>query len=314
MNKIILVGAGNIAGEYASILKLLKVEFETVCVTKKSAESFSLKWQVPCRYGGINKDYHNSKMFNKAIIAVNIDQLFSVCNALIDAGIKYILIEKPGAINFIQIKELGNLSNKTKTNIFIAYNRRNYASVLKCKEFINEDGGVLSCHFEFTEWSHIIEKINSSEEIKSNWLLANSSHVIDLAFHLIGKPKEMNNVSNGEISWHKPSCFAGSGVTVQNVIFSYHANWESPGRWGIEINTKKRKLILKPLEKLFVQEIGKIETNEVPEIDFYTELNFKPGYYVQTENFVKNNFEKLKSLSEQVKDIDIYKMILGNKK
>ena len=36
---------------------------------------------------------------------------------------------------------------------------------------------------------------------------------------------------------------AGAGVTENGALFSYHANWEAPGRWSVEIMTKKRRLM-----------------------------------------------------------------------
>ncbi len=57
------------------------------------------------------------------------------------------------------------------------------------QNYIAEDGGALSINFDFTEWSHKIKYLKNSGLAKRRWLVANSSHVIDLAFHLGGKPK-----------------------------------------------------------------------------------------------------------------------------
>ena len=42
------------------------------------------------------------------------------------------------------------------------------------KEIIAEDNGVTSFNFEFTEWSHEIEKLEKAPGVKENWFLANS--------------------------------------------------------------------------------------------------------------------------------------------
>lgn len=97
------------------------------------------------------------------------------------------------------------MAKQKEANVFYAYNRRYFASVLKAQEIIAEDGGVKSFNFEFTEWGHVIEKSGHSAEDLSNWFYANSSHVVDLAFFLGGTPTQMNCVTAGELTWHKPA-------------------------------------------------------------------------------------------------------------
>jgi len=179
------------------------------------------------------------------------------------------------------------------------------------KKIIQEDGGCFTAQFDFTEWSHVIEKIDMPSELKENWFLANSTHVIDLAFYLIGKPTEMYAQHQGELSWHKPSKFSGSGITDRNVLFHYGANWESAGRWGIEITTAKRKLIFCPLERLKIQKKGTIDIVTLENIDYKKDQDFKAGIYNQTKTFIHGEMDGLKPLREQVLDFKYYNKILG---
>ena len=57
------------------------------------------------------------------------------------------------------------------------------------KELISRDGKILSVNFEFTEWSHKILSKRRNIQVLKHWLIGNSSHVIDLVFHLCGRPK-----------------------------------------------------------------------------------------------------------------------------
>ena len=102
------------------------------------------------------------------------------------------------------------------------YQIRFYSSVLKAREIIELDGGVESFNFEFTEWSHqIIEDVKNTQVLK-NWFLANSSHVIDLAFYLGGKPQKIQSYAAGGNDWHPAvTIFAGAGIThaTQRFIF-----------------------------------------------------------------------------------------------
>ena len=81
------------------------------------------------------------------------------------------------------------IADYNKTEIFVAYNRRFFDSIIKARQIVNEDHGALYCRFDFTEASDQIEVLKTKQNIKENWLYANSTHVIDTVFHLIGCPK-----------------------------------------------------------------------------------------------------------------------------
>ena len=90
--------------------------------------------------------------------------------------------------------------------------------------------------------------------------MANSTHVVDLAFFLGGAPEKISSYVGGKLDWHpNGSIFSGAGITKNNTLFSYNANWEAPGRWGVEVITNKSRLILRPLEKLQIQKIGNLD-------------------------------------------------------
>jgi hypothetical protein len=141
-------------------------------------------------------------------------------------------------------------------------------------------------------------------EILNNWFLANSSHVVDLAFHLGGPPASVDARVTGTLDWHPAGAtFAGSGRTERGALFSYLADWSAPGRWGVEIRTPKRRLILQPLESLKIQEHGSFTVREVPPDDLDT--RFKPGLYRQMKAFLSDRPETtaLPSMSEHVRAV-----------
>ena len=313
MTNTLIVGASDMAIGYAKVLLNLKVPFTAVCRSEWSAAKFEAETGVECHSGGVTKLLSLPHTFTKAIVAVGIEVLQKVAIELIRNNIKEILIEKPAGLNSVEIQSLFEIAESENVKVFVAYNRRHYASVHKAIEIIKNDGGAISGSFEFTEWSHRIEPIVKAPGIKENWFLANSSHVVDLAFYLFGKPSEMSCQTSGELSWHKPAIFAGSGKSEKNVLFNYHANWISAGRWGVEIQTNKRKLILCPLEELQEQLVGSIAIHKVEGVDYSKDAEFKPGLWWQTKYFVEEKFEFLKSLQEQIEDLKHYNLILGKK-
>ena len=145
--------------------------------------------------------------------------------------------------------------------------------------------------------------------------MANSSHVADLAFFLGGKPKTFHayTAGAGGLSWYKMgSIFSGAGVSENGALFSYQANWQSGGRWGVEIMTPKRRLILRPLEKLFIQERGSFEIKE-EEIDYMIDKNFKAGFYKQVKAFLSGQTEDLLTVQKQAENMKYYRPMISGK-
>lgn len=282
-----LIGAGNMAQAYAKVLKAQGQDFLVIGRGEKSAQAFFEATGKEAYVGGIEaaiKDAASTPKF--AIVSVNLESLAKVCQELIEFGVKNILVEKPAALQIKEIERTMQLANKHNAKVYVAYNRRFYSSTIRAREIIKEDGGVVSFNFEFTEWSHRIKTFPYSSEVFENWFLANSTHVIDLAFFLGGHPKQMNCYTAGTSNWYKKaSTFAGAGVSVDDALFSYSANWKGPGRWWVEVITPVHKLIFRPMEKLQIQEIGSIAINSV-EIDDKLDTDFKPGIYLQSEAFL----------------------------
>ena len=310
--KILLVGAGNMAREYAKVLKALKQSFLVVGRSKESALIFEKITGIPAIFGGL-KNYLETKfpsgnLVSKAIVATDEEQLGPSARLLIKHGAKSILLEKPGGINLADLVKTKKLSAQTGAKVFIAYNRRFYASTLKAQELIKKDGRVTSFTFDFTELSHLIEKTNKSAAVKREWFLANSSHVIDLAFFLGGKPKKITSYKAGRLSWHpRGSIYSGAGISEHDALFSYHANWTSAGRWEVEVMTAKHKLIFRPLEKLQVQKLGSMTAEETL-IDNRIDTEFKPGLYRLVQSFLTNR-KNLPTTDEQIENWRYYTLM-----
>lgn len=308
---ILLVGPGKIGIEYGRILKDLGYHMIVVGRGKKSANNFKKNLNISVHLGGIDNWLKNHSIIPEyAIVAVNGTQLGNVCLKLINKGVKNILLEKPGGIDFNEIKEVASEAKNKDANVLIAYNRRFFSSVIKAKEIINDDGGVKSFHFEFTEWAHQIKDLNKPILVKKNWFLHNSTHVVDMAFYLCSEPKKIYSLKGGKLDWHPDgSIFVGAGITEKNSLFSYHSNWTSPGRWSLEVLTNNKRLIFKPLEKLKCQKIGYLEINNIDLKNKY-DLKFKPGFYLQVKNFLEGKWINMMNIHDQVKRLNIYEKIL----
>jgi predicted dehydrogenase len=304
-DKIWIIGAGAMTKEYLKVLKSL--ETDALIIGRSEANCQKLREEFGCEVvsSGLTNFLQTApKIPKKAIVAVGIEALKDVTIELLNYGVKDILLEKPGVAYAQEIDNLAKVAKQKKANVLLAYNRRFYASVLKAEELIKEDGGVSSFNFEFTEWSHTIRTLDKTTEEWHNWFLGNSTHVVDTAFLLGGQPKKLSAYYQGSLDWHpKSSNFCGAGISTKGALFSYHANWEAPGRWVIEILTKKRRFLFKPMESLQVQMLGSVAVNPV-ELDDALDKDFKPGIYLQTKAFIDGDYSRFCTIEEQKKRIE----------
>ncbi len=310
---VLLIGAGYMGKEYGKVLTALNVPYSVICRSQQSAYNFNEEFGVMPIFGGVeNALVHIDEKPDVAIVAVNVEFLSSTVIELLNFGIKKVLVEKPAGLNKNEMIEIYETSISMGAEVYVAYNRRFYSSTEKALEIISEDGGVSSFNFEFTEWGFKIEKTSHAPEVKEEWLLANSTHVIDLAFFLGGYPKEFCTFNSGKLDWHsRASKYAGAGITDKGSLFSYQANWDAPGRWAVEILTNEHRLYFRPMEELSIQKKGSVNVENV-EIDNQLDLDFKPGLYKQVETILSNRKdERLVTIEDQINHMEFYERIDG---
>ena len=314
--KVLLIGAGYMAREYIKVLKSMGCDIIVVGNSENNAKKFQEETGITVYAGGIDNYLKNNDIDSDiyAINAVRTIFLAQVNLTLLKNGCKHLLSEKPGITTKKEGKEL--LKSAEKSDVYIAYNRRFYASVFAAETIIKEDGGVTSFTVEFTEWRHLLEQLEKEKKDFLNKLfLCNSSHVMDMAFYLSGgKIEKLYSIVKGQnvIDWHKNgSVFGGVGTTDLGQIFTYSANRDAPGRWGIELNTKKHRLIFRPLEKLQIQDKGSVKIYEA-DVDYTIDEKYKPGLYKEVESFLTDNKDsRLCTLRQQVNNITNYAKISG---
>ena len=309
--KVFLIGTGQMAIDYLTVLKDLDYDTKVIGRGNASALKFESKTGIEPFIGGFQEYLLKNSLPENAyvIIATGTEALMPSLLLALQAGAHKVLIEKPAAIS---IEELVKNEEKLKPyseKVFVAYNRRFYASVAEAKRMIEKDGGLQTIHFEFTEWAHIIDPLKKAPGVKENWFFANSTHVVDLAFYLAGQPEKWQAYSKaGTLKWHSKTNFTGAGITEKGVLFSYISNWESAGRWAVELLTKKRRIYLKPMEGISVQEKGTIAVLE-HKFDDSIDKQFKPGLFKQVDAFISgNNFDLL----DIIKHIQISKFFYRN--
>lgn len=282
-----LVGASQMASDYVDVLTALDQDVTIIGRGSERAGALQATTNYPVIAGGLTAFLATDPALpDAAVVAVGAEALASTTTELLETGVKRILVEKPGALTTAEIDDLQQRATAASAEVFIGYNRRAYASVRAARDLIEAEGGTTSVVFEFTEWAHRIAPMVKAPGVKERLVLANSTHVIDLAFYLGGMPAELNAQVAGGLEWHPTaSVFVGSGVTDSGALFAYHANWTAPGRWGVELLTRQNRYILRPMEELQVTRLG---SNSVEPVEIEDEIDhrFKPGLHEQVVAFL----------------------------
>jgi predicted dehydrogenase len=283
--QIWLIGAGRMGLSYAKVLATLGKPFIAIGRGETSASAFQKETGAECRPGGVIAALSAFDAPSSAIVAIDIPELGAVAEQLMKAGCRHILLEKPGGTDAATLTRISAVARETGTDVRIAYNRRFYESVRQARAGLQEDGGAVSMSFNFTESSDAIVKIGYPQDVLDNWLLANSTHVIDTAFHLAGEPSEWTPRVYGSLPWHPSAArFQGGGLTRDGVMFSYTADWDAPGGWAVEIASRSRRFILKPMERLAIQQRGSFAVEFLDSADATD--GHKPGLLRMTRSFL----------------------------
>ena len=313
MRKVVwIVGAGALSETYVDVIRDLGFEPLVIGRGATTAEALAVKKNVDVVQGGLESFLSTlPDMPFAACVVTGVEALASTTGQLIVYGVKDILCEKPGALNEESIHELAKIAADARC--IIGYNRRCYAATQIARDMLASDGGVTSFHFEFTEWSDRLFDLKKAPGVMAAFALGNSSHVMDLAFFLGGFPEQLSTTiaGQGKLDWHPSgSAYAGSGISTKGAIFSYIANWDGPGRWGVEVTSKNHRFIFRPMEELWVVKRGTVASVKV-DIDDVIDQKFKHGMHLQIKRFLTHQDDDLCTLQDQVSNWITYKKIAG---
>lgn len=289
------------AEAYLAVLLDLGTDVVVVGRSMKSCSAFERTTGTTPLGGGIHSNLHSAAGASHAIMAVGVEDLAATASAVIHAGVPNVLLEKPGAMYLDELKGISSVAARASASVHVGYNRRFFASTLAAKELIAADGGAQTVHCDFTEMESRVLASDRSAEVLARLFLVNSTHVVDMALSLSGEIDELHTQQAGSLPWHEAGAqFVGFGTARSGTLFSYKADWSSAGRWGVEVTTPLRRLILRPLEQLFEQLPGSFDITQV-ELADDLDRQFKPGLHLQVRNFLFEQGSGMLTVSEQAK-------------
>lgn len=299
------------AEEYLKVLRAFGCDVTVIGRDGVRAVAFAKKYGAIGRGGGVDaiSDIDMAKV-DLVIVSCAVEALAEVSCACLKAGTKRLLIEKPGSLDIRGLRKIRKMIRRGG-KVAIAYNRRYYNSVAALKERLEKEGGPLGCFFDFTERERDVHNCKKAPAVVARWGLANSTHVIDTALYLIGKPEKMFGYRSGAWQMHTSgTSFTGSGRT-QKCLFSYFATWAGGGRWNIEISTREGRYKLSPLEELHFCRKNQFAWENVALADD-DDNRFKPGLYKMVKKILaEDDFSGLPNIEDQISLFGIANRIFG---
>jgi predicted dehydrogenase len=232
--------------------------------------------------GSIKELYDNTKA---DLVVISVPEL-SVKEVCFEA-FKYdwsCLIEKPAGYNLEDAESIHLEAKRLNRKVYVAFNRRQYSSTKVALEDLAKNSGHRLIHV--LDQEDIITARNSGqpELVLSNWMFANSIHLIDY-FRVFGRGEIV--AVEPVIKWNPddPSFLVSKISFSSGDIGIYEAIWNAPGPWTVTITTKEKRWELRPLEKASFQLYGIRHLESTPAHDW--DINFKPGLRSQAEEAVK---------------------------
>ena len=269
---VTLVGCGTMGRQYLKAFEALGVGNVRVCSRSAPADAGC----AVIHPGGFEVLDIEARSGEIGVIATPMTLIPEAARKLVALGFRRLLVEKPVALESDTIATLAEELRGAGVEARVAYNRMSYPSLLEAAALAAEEGGITSCAYTFTEMfrPEWLDRFAAVE--LGRWGIANSLHVIGMAHRLIGLPRKWQGFRSGRLEWHSAgSVFTGAGVSVDRVPFSYHADWTSVSRWGIELHTAHSAYRLCPLEKLSRKNSALDDWHDVPVRAF--DRNVKAG-------------------------------------
>lgn len=290
------IGCGKISHFHADVLKSLGHSITAVSSRKdsKTISGFAEKYNVPAKYDNWKSMVENENV-DCLWVTASWDVIDKLLLDLVQVDIP-IFIEKPIALGSQKIKQAIETAKTRKNKIQIGYNRRFYNFVPALKEVI-ANNNLRTVSIEIPESTN-----NKNDELIKYLWIQNSSHVLDLAYLMLGE-LTIEKVFKSKKPGHNYFDTFNALLTARNNIpVHLIANWNTPANFSITFYFDEFIVKLSPLEiAKFYKGFEIIEPDEKTPIRQYNpklekellctgqEDKFKPGFLQQTNYFFDNS-------------------------
>lgn len=309
--KVAFIGAGYMAEEHLKVFSA-QPEFEITGIYSRTiikAEKLAEKYTLGFVADSIDNLFKNGKP-ELLVICVPELELWGVFLGASSYPWK-MLIEKPVGINLEEAHKFLSKAKENDLEIYVALNRRHYESTRIALEKLKSDSGSRFVHIIDQEDLLAAKLSGQPEKVLSNWMYANSIHIVDL-FSIFCRGSA-DSVRNFQTKLNGSSKVISSTIEFDSGDFGiYTGIWNAPGPWQATITTEKSRYELRPLEKITVQEFPSRLSKLVDNSDI--DEKYKPGLFEQSSQallMLKNQAHTLPSLNDSIKTMSLIERIYG---
>lgn len=313
MIKVVIIGAGYMAREHAGAISNIRGVgiVGAMSRNKRRVQSFCNEFKIGVCAATVTELYEKTHA-DALIIAVN--ELSSPTVVLEALNFPWtILAEKPISIELEEVQQIEKKCKDLKRKLFVAMNRRHYGSTIAANELLINDNNNRVVEIHDQENTLAAHASGSPKEVVSNWMVANSIHLVDyFSIFCRGKLSELNLIE--KINPKKPFLTMATLRFESGDLGIYTAFWNAPGPWSVKITTQKQLLEMRPLEGLEQQIFPEKFKNKItlPAID----KEYKPGIYRQAEQLIaatKLQCHSLPSLSDYLETHTLVEKLYPNR-
>ena len=309
--KLGIIGSGYMAREYLRAAKIVKdVEITTLISRNKlTAKSLAKEFAVPMVLNRID-DIKFSQV-DVLVICVSETSTLEVVAECLSLGVP-LLVEKPLGLTLSEALLLEHKALTSSIPVFVALNRRFYASTLCVMRELDELSSKRYVHVVDQEDTIAAKAAGVSQRVVENWSFANSIHIIDyISFLCRGEPKLL---SKDRIDLSSQAFIVKAEIEFSLGDFaSYMCYWNAPAGWRVDINVEDTAWQLAPLENARRREL-----QDRKYVDYsldVLDLEYKPGLVRLLEDVVKfmnGNSHSLVSIVEGNRTMRLIEMIYSD--
>jgi len=283
---VLLIGTASMGRDYAKVFRGRGREFVACGRDPERTREFAHREGARDAVLADELTRADIKEFAYVTVACAAEALERVGKRLLDLGARAILLEKPGSLTSAGSQQMAKRARSSGAVIRIATNRRCYGSILQLRRQLQSEAPICAT-FDFTEWTSHILAAGKDPQVTRYLAVTNSIHVFDTVSYLLGSFNNLTTMTAGagEFPWHPSSAtFVGSARCGETPV-SWSTSWLCPGRWSIEVMTRKGRYRLAPMETLQIQRHGSVAWTEVEAAKDPLDDQYKPGLYRLVETF-----------------------------
>lgn len=193
------------------------------------------------------------------------------------------LTEKPMGVDLREAREIAAIAHQANHRGFVGFNRRHFQATREALEAISTsaDPRVVTV-FDQQDRDQAL-RAGHPRAVAENFMYANSIHLID--YFTMFCRGELSDVRLLRPWTGARGCTVEVELTYNSGdVGRYVAVWEQKGPWAVEVTSGDLAAVMRPLEKLTVTKAGQEIT---PPMDYALDEQFKPGFVVQAETFIR---------------------------